>query len=90
MSLQQFLDIPEKEVYRKGWEENFANLAQVAHDTTWGLTPKDRWTAGLLKMLAEQITATGDVQELRKENQVLKMQLGKAKKQIERLQNEAV
>ena len=52
-NLKVFLDIPDKEAKREGWQEHFTPLAQKAAETSWGMIDRERWTLGVLKMLAE-------------------------------------
>jgi hypothetical protein len=96
-----FRNIPDKEcASHEDMLEYFLPLARRAADTGWGLPNSDRAQCALLKdyaVLVDQLETIRDTQdtaavdsdeldELRGQVATLRMQLGRAKKKIEKLE----
>jgi len=53
--MRKFEDIPEKEIIRTEWQEEFRSLGERGRETTWGLKDHDKRVLGLCVMLDESL-----------------------------------
>ena len=53
--MRKFEGIPEQEIIRTEWQEEFKALAEHGRETTWGMKDKDKRVLGLCVMLEETL-----------------------------------